>query len=264
MFRINAMGFEQKEAVGCLVDRPNGSGDFLFVHFLANAIANLSGDVFNVHPGACILFTPGHVQWYATPTWPFLNSYIHFDIDTSESFFEQLQIPLNQVFYPSDSTNIEVLIKSLQKEVILKDTYWESLSNGLMLQLFSYLGRLCTSKDIYHASSPKYVLFQKFKMARFEILGHSEHPWTLEEMAALTNLCVSRFCAYYKAFFNVSPKSDLIDTRIHKAKVLLTNEALTVNEVSEQLGYNNVFHFIRQFKSSTLVSPGKWRTHMNV
>lgn len=257
-FNINAVGYNIEERHDNIINRPTGSSDYLFLLFLSNAVVHILDKVVSVHPGTCLLYAPGFPQWYTSDHCQFKNSYIHFDGIGVESFFTKLNIPLNKTFYPNDSTFINILIKNLESEIILKDSHWDEISNGILLQLFPQISRSYLSNKTYSTTPIKLEMFKKFQIARFEILQHPEYPWNLNEMAALTNLCVSRFSIYYKEFFGNSPNSDLIDARINKAKTLLTNKSYTVNEVAEKLGYNNVFHFIRQFKSATGCSPGKW------
>ena len=47
--------------------------------------------------------------------------------------------------------------------------------------------------------------------------------------------------------------------RIAYAKILLSTGELSINEISERCGYSYAEHFVRQFKSRTGVSPGKFR-----
>jgi AraC-like DNA-binding protein len=65
----------------------------------------------------------------------------------------------------------------------------------------------------------------------------------------------SQFYNYYVNFFKTTPKSDIINARIEKAKNLLTNQELKVNQVSEICGFKNISHFTRAFKKHTARSP---------
>jgi AraC-like DNA-binding protein len=90
------------------------------------------------------------------------------------------------------------------------------------------------------------------------VLQNVEHNWTVKEMAEHVNLSESRFAVLYREFFNTTPNEDLILGRIDKAKYLLTNKAVTVSEVADALGYQSVYHFIRQFRKRTGSTPGKF------
>jgi AraC-like DNA-binding protein len=85
-----------------------------------------------------------------------------------------------------------------------------------------------------------------------------EYNWRIAEMAAMAKLSEPRFTVLYREFFKVSPKQDLIQIRLEKAKYLLMNNAVTVQEVANMTGYDSVYHFIRQFKKVVGCSPGKY------
>ena len=78
-------------------------------------------------------------------------------------------------------------------------------------------------------------------------------------MAKSLSLSRSRFTILYSSFFGISPKNDLINQRILYAKHLLSSSNMNVEEVAVRCGYSNVYHFIRQFKERTGLSPGKYR-----
>ena len=69
----------------------------------------------------------------------------------------------------------------------------------------------------------------------------------------------SRFSVVYNNLFGTSPKADLINARISKASYLLTLGTMSIADIAEQCGYQNVYHFIRQFRTITGVTPGKYR-----
>ena len=46
--------------------------------------------------------------------------------------------------------------------------------------------------------------------------------------------------------------------RIEKAKELLTSTNMTLNEISDSVGFNDYFYFLKTFKKFTGVTPGKY------
>ena len=77
-------------------------------------------------------------------------------------------------------------------------------------------------------------------------------------MAELVNLSPSRFYSLYKAMFGISPQQDLIRKRIQTAQILLDKQEFTVCEVAKLTGYGNQYHFIRQFREMTGMTPGSF------
>ena len=76
-------------------------------------------------------------------------------------------------------------------------------------------------------------------------------------MAERVYLSPSRFFDTYRDMFGVSPKTDLQNARIAEAKKLLV-KGMAVAEVAFAVGYNSIYHFIRQFHRVVGVSPGKY------
>ena len=54
--------------------------------------------------------------------------------------------------------------------------------------------------------------------ARKEIISDVEFNWTLYNMAELTGYSTSYFSELYSLYYGISPKADLINRRIEKAK----------------------------------------------
>ena len=53
----------------------------------------------------------------------------------------------------------------------------------------------------------------------------------------------------------------ITELRIEKAKELLTNTKLSLAEISEAVGFNDYFYFIKKFKREVGVTPGKFLQH---
>jgi len=75
----------------------------------------------------------------------------------------------------------------------------------------------------------------------------------------MTGLSESRFFSLYKRIFGISPTLDLINAKITAAKNLLLSTDEKIEAISHALGYDNVTHFIRQFKSRVGKSPSAYR-----
>ena len=51
----------------------------------------------------------------------------------------------------------------------------------------------------------------------------------------------------------------LTDKRIRRAKELLLDDRLSIEEIAEQVGYHDYFYFLKVFKKHEGISPGKYR-----
>ncbi|MEE3420891.1 MAG: AraC family transcriptional regulator [Lachnospiraceae bacterium] len=68
-----------------------------------------------------------------------------------------------------------------------------------------------------------------------------------------------RLCREYSKAFGVSPLKDFNNTRMHEARNLLVSTDEQVQEIANQVGFENVTHFINLFKQVYNMTPGEFR-----
>ena len=100
---------------------------------------------------------------------------------------------------------------------------------------------------------------EKLRYLRGHMFSHLREPWTVERMAEEVGLSQSRFFTVYKSFYGISPVSDLIRAKMNSAENMLLFSERRIDERAEMLGYQNITHFIRQFKKENGVSPSAFR-----
>lgn len=251
MFQIHYCDYHVSERDQDLIYRPAGSGDYLFLHFSTVMKVYREEKMEIARPGACILYTPGIKQHYQAVR-DFRNSYVHFV--GPEKLGEHYGIPENQIFYPKEEQVTDSLLAQVHAEYLTRPFLYEERLDSLMRELFICLGR--DGKEEGERNDGEGDLFLKFRRARYEILSECQRSWDTEKMAGLVNLSRSQFYVYYERFFHRSPKADLIEARLERAKNLLTNEALSVREVGQLCGFSGESHFNRYFKKHCGCSPG--------
>ena len=82
---------------------------------------------------------------------------------------------------------------------------------------------------------------------------------SLEEMAKLCNLSVSRFSAIFRAATGESPVRYQTQARLQKARSMLLSGDSMVAEIAEAFGYKDQFHFSKAFKLQFGLSPLQYR-----
>lgn len=79
------------------------------------------------------------------------------------------------------------------------------------------------------------------------------------ELAKLVGLSDTRFHYVFKSATGLSPMAYLRNVRMRKAQALLLQTDLQVSEIGERVGYPDVFHFSKVFKSAFRKSPTDYR-----
>ena len=98
-----------------------------------------------------------------------------------------------------------------------------------------------------------------FTALRDDIFSHPEKEWNVEAITHSIGLSKSHFHRIYRELFGTSCKEDIITSRMDKVKWLLDNTSLSIAQISEQCGYSNNSHFIRQFSSRMGITPSAYR-----
>ncbi|HDM8219221.1 helix-turn-helix domain-containing protein [Vibrio campbellii] len=92
-----------------------------------------------------------------------------------------------------------------------------------------------------------------------EVEGQLHLPWTIAEMAKRCFISEEQFNRLSKQLFNMSPRSKLIELRMHKAADLLQYPAWSVAMIANRLGYRDPYNFTHRFKKFYGTSPTRYR-----
>lgn len=241
---------------GYTVDRPEGRPHFVFAHYCSEVTLHCAGEVYQIPPDGCIMIEP-HIPHKLICEQDLMHDWLHLKPEAA-TLIHKYGIPLNTPIFPSSSNAISVMFRKMEAEFYSANPFKEDLLEGYVKEFLIWLHR--SMKDLPVTRTFPSSILNKMTTARRTILSSSEKNWTLEEMAALVPFSPSRFHSLYKMLFGTTPTKDLIDMRISLAKSLLrSNQDMTLVETAEKLGYNDQYHFIRQFKAATGQTPGRYR-----
>jgi len=96
-----------------------------------------------------------------------------------------------------------------------------------------------------------------FGATRF-IEEHARDPLTVAAIAERFAISPAHFARQFRALTSVTPMQYLKMARLNSARRLLLNEHDRVEHVCQQVGYQSVSHFSRDFRNHFGVSPGRY------
>lgn len=99
---------------------------------------------------------------------------------------------------------------------------------------------------------------QLYRLRR-NIYSSPQNEWSISDVVDTLGVSVSHAHRLYKSAFGVSCHDDIITARIEKAKNLLLHTDLKIQEISDQCGYHNTNHFMRQFKERAGVTAMQFK-----
>ena len=86
-----------------------------------------------------------------------------------------------------------------------------------------------------------------------------QQPLSLGELAALAVMNEQYFCRFFKKALGKTPVSYINSFRIQHAATLLCTTELPVTEICLESGFNNLGHFMKEFKKATRFTPLQFR-----
>ncbi len=250
-YSINRTKHSGYEPSDFKLSRPSGTTDYLFLHFRTPVRFTLYGEEQLLPVGSCILLSPATPHAFCPAEGDLVHDWMHF-LPSDREEFERLGLPLDTVFIPAEAGFITSLIKKCEMECIDRGVGHETMISAHVSELMIRLIRqIQTLPHALHADA--------IRRLRRDVYRDPDRFATTEDMAREVGLSRSRFAVVYRELIGVPPKNDLIRARVSKASYLLSLGTRSLADISEICGYQSVYHFIRQFREVTGITPGKYR-----
>lgn len=241
------------EKKGFLLNRPQGRSEYILLHFLTPAELTFGGEARRVDYGDLIILSPGAPHCISAPE-PLFHDWIHLSGDVDD-LLRAYGLETDTIYRLSHPPAVSDLVAALETEFFAQRPFWPELAQAKLHELFILIAR--SLADSPAPVAVRVETAERLREIRDRLLSEPWHTWSIQELAENAHISQSRLHAVYKSVFGVSPKHDLILMRIEKAKQLLQG-GMSVTETSEALGYGNIYHFIRQFKQFTGVTPKQY------
>lgn len=185
-----------------------------------------------------------------------------------KEFFELEELKSLQHFFKLSSHGFKVTSnKDSFESLFLKLEDASSLERFLILiQLMNLIPSANSQSLSSFIYNKRYSAIEGNRMRNvFEYtMDHFHKTITLTDIAEIANMTQNAFCKYFKKRTNKTYMQFLNELRIESAcKALIANKELTVVEIAELSGFNNLSNFNRQFKTLKKISPSEFRKYSN-
>ena len=154
----------------------------------------------------------------------------------------------------ADLRAVVTLLNALEREQEAQLQGYRSLLSALFMQLVVLLSR-------YYAASPERPTRSVLRLAKaFSYLEENyHHPLDLADLSSRANLSKNQFLRVFKKAFGTTPIDYLNELRVQKARELLENSSLTVQQIAFDTGFSDSNYFSRQFRKVMGISPSAYR-----
>lgn len=178
------------------------------------------------------------------------------------NYRDLMQPELNEIY----GLHVPVRLQPSHPDMLMENLYqivelWQQ-HNPMMQVKAQYLAMemvISILEDCFQVKENSLSLSNPFNWITSYFSLHLNDPLSIEDMAQVANLSVSRFSALFKQRYGLSPHQYLLNMRINHARELLEGTALSQQEISLYCGFADVHHFSKTFKKKTGQTPGEWR-----
>lgn len=259
MIKLTSVRHTYPEKSGFLIDRKHGCNEYTFLHFYNSVDIEIDGKKIHTLPHAIILYSPKTPQFFVSNE-PLIHDWFHFTGNFEQDFFKYFK--QNEVLYTASFDFITGIIAEMENEFLSEHINREKYIDILLNELFIKIDRSINNVNTFENNKSIHLnnkTEERFRNFRCKLFSSLNKKWTVSEMAKELNFSESRFFTLYKTIFGISPTADLINARINSAKNMLLFQNEKIEDIATNLGYENVTHFIRQFKACVGKTPSAFR-----
>lgn len=165
--------------------------------------------------------------------------------------FRDFEIPA--LIDSSNNTNILNKIKNSAYTWDNRQGFFVMETRILIEDILLDFLNLSKSQSLSESKNPRILPAAEF------IKKNYDTKITNEELAELCNMSVTHFRRIFKENFGISPMQYHEKIRMHWAVIFLQSRMFTVSEISEKLGYSDVYYFSNAFKKYTGNTPSYYK-----
>ncbi len=267
MIILEGVGCSYVHSKGWNINRPNGSGNYLFLHIETPAFIFNNGEMAYYSDPCFILFRKGQPQIFHDYNGnKYIDSWIHFDYDKDNSNTDDIALLLDELDIPCGIP--QVLYNTIELSDLwhlIDAEFHQDGKHRLELVDMKMKTLIYKFSDVIKSESGTSDKFNKYRKAFGELRNEiysgnsAANIKDISKLAFSQNLSISYFEHIYKELFGVPVSQDIIKSRITYARYLLHSSDSPISEISLFCGYDNIEHFTRQFRKVTGLTPTEFR-----
>ncbi|HEY8993741.1 MAG TPA: AraC family transcriptional regulator [Lacunisphaera sp.] len=238
-----------------LVDRPEGTGDHLFMLFHDEArVGDRRGD-FTRPAGSLMIWTPRDGHFYGSNLGPWDHSWFHCAGRDIPRILRASRIRVGEVIPLADPLILENFLLEAAAEL----NGWRRPDETVLRNLFeNFVRRL--ARHIFRKSErlapAELLVLRAYVGERFA------EKLRLADLARRVGWSVPHLCTEFKRYFGLPVVQYIMQIRMNQAAYLLRDHNRRIGDIAGMVGYPDPYTFSKMFKRSFGLSPRHFRQRM--
>jgi AraC family transcriptional regulator, arabinose operon regulatory protein len=167
----------------------------------------------------------------------------------------ELKFNTSMVGLCDNSNRLQALFHKVYVTLKTDESYGNTICSNLLYEILIDLS-INSQIKLTNTNSKSYSITDRVKSY---IDDHYAQELTIDELAELVKITPQHLCRIFKNYLNMRPFEYLAMKRMQQAKNLLSNTKLSVNEISQTVGYHDCSYFCYLFKKYEMISPSEFR-----
>ena len=259
MYKVLKGAYNVKHPKDFVMRQPAGIPSYILLIVKTTARFLIDGRSFTLKQPGAVIIRPNTPYEYGGLNDEYKNDFVRFhctdpDFENRYGFLFDKPIPL------SNPLHYTQYIQHILWEYHYTVPAYRDSNISMLFQIV--LQKLCQEAENVPFQTRSNVYTSRLQDLRLTMLSQPSRNFTAEELAESIHVSPSYFQHLYKELFKVPFKADLIRMKLDYAQSLITNSALTLEEIALACGYASEVHFYRQFKAKTGMTPREYATAM--
>lgn len=232
---------------------------YSMIQALTPGYVTVEGGLKRIEPYECVLHAPRMPRTLAAidSESVFTTNWFHFEAEDISEAMDSYGIEFNKIYSPESATSVSDCIRTMFTEHIRPQP-----DDGRLMALAFQQLMLLMSRPHPRTSQPDSPYSHHYEMLaqlRFEIYNDCALDWSVEQLALRLGVSSTWLNVLYHGQFGLSPKQDIINARVERAKSLLAFTNMSLREIALSTGFSNEYYFSRLFRKAAGVAPGEYR-----
>lgn len=229
----------------------------LFYTVAGTGLLKYRNQEYTLAPQQAVVINCFYNHFYQTASgehWDF--KWVHFNGTAAQEYYRILNNPSLCVNQVHDPGAFGQMLDSFQLYLAVNNVPGSVQAAAQMVNIFSLL----ISGKFNPVNLKKFTEHQREVQKVIDyILANYHRKINLDDLLKIACLSKYYFLRVFKTYTGVSPYEYLTNYRINKAKELLKNTALSINEIVDRIGFSDYNGFIHKFKEVVGITPHKYR-----
>jgi AraC-like DNA-binding protein len=241
---------------------------------------SVDGQAGLLRPGVCFWMRPGHQYLAQQELSDRLGvTFVHFDLlDAAGRRIAESDLPPQRV-QMTDAATVHALLRRVvdlaTRSAMLRQPNWggqlassvsalpddphQEVAQAYLLAALKEYQWIATRPAGPNLSGTRLHHVELVRRLAQQIQEEPADTPPIAQFAHQSGYSPDHFTRVFKSVMGQSPQAFAVLTRIDRARQLLAETSLSVSQIAQMLGYDDVFFFSRQFKAKTGMTPTQCR-----